>query len=74
MLFSEKFRDRFRELADSLGVEKHADCAKIIGISKMTFINAYGLGLQPPIKIVKRVAKFFKVSVDYLLGQTNEKN
>lgn len=73
MIASEKFRNRFRELADSLGELKSAKCAKMIGIQKLTFINAYGLGIQPSINTVKKIAKFFDVSVDNLLGKTDQK-
>lgn len=73
MIVSEKFRDRFRELADLLGDKKTAECAKMIGIAKLTFVNAYGLGIQPSAPTVKKIARYFNVSVDYLLGKSDEK-
>ena len=70
---SEQFRDRFRELAASLGSDSFAYCAKTMGISRMTYTLAYAFGEMPSKTTLHRIAKYFNVSVDYLLGKTDEK-
>ena len=70
---SEGFKIRFRELAATLETEHFRECAQMIGISVSTFSNAYYLGILPPTATVRKIANFFDVSVDYLLGKTDRK-
>lgn len=68
---SKKFRDRFKYLIDELGVKK-INCPKLIGITKAAFVAAYDFGYYPSTKALRRIADFFGVSVNYLLGLTDE--
>lgn len=64
-----KFRSRFRKLVATLDSDNFRACAKMIGISITTFNNAYAFGIQPSAATLKRIAKYFDVSVNYLLGK-----
>ena len=70
---SEKFKNRFREMIDKLDTDHFKDCAKLIGISLTTLNNAYLFGILPARATAKRIAEFFNVPVDYLLGKTDVK-
>ena len=69
---SKEFRDRFRNLVNELGI-RWIKCPKIIGITKAAFLGAYKFGYYPSTKALQRIADFFGVSVNYLLGYTDEK-
>ena len=73
MPMSEKFKSRFTELVSMLGVHDSKFGAKAIGISRITYTNAYGFGKLPSTTTLRRIAKYFNVSVKYLLGETDEK-
>ena len=73
MEMSEQFRDRFRELVATMGTDSPALGAKTIGIARITYTNAYAFGKIPSTTTLRRIAKYFNVSVNYLLGKTNEK-
>lgn len=67
-----EFKNRFRELVKPLGVSK-TKCAKLIGISYKTFNNAYMFGKVPRTRLIIRIADYFDVSIDYLIGRINTK-
>ena len=71
MTFDEQFKKTFRELTDKLGIKEFRDCAKTIGISRITFNNAYVWGIKPSMTTMRRIAKYFNVSTNYLLGLTD---
>lgn len=68
----EVFKDRFRELVGSTGLSK-TECAKQIGISYTTFNDIYEYGQGKRMRILIRIANYFDVSSDYLLGLTDDK-
>ena len=70
---SEIFRDRFRELVDAKGIALE-QCAKEMGIPFSTFKYMYTHGRKRDLNVLIRIAKYFDVSTDYLLGLTDEKN
>ena len=72
MLFNENFKNRFRELVDTLEMTK-TKCANVIGISYQTFIDIYAIGKVPYVKQLLRIADYFDVSLDYLLGRTDKR-
>ena len=66
------FRDRFRNLVNELGI-RWIKCPKIIGITKAAFVGAYKFGYYPSTTALQRIADFFGVSVNYLIGLSDEK-
>ena len=70
MMFNEKFKQRFRELVDPLGITK-SKCAQLIGISYQIFCDIYTCGRVPYIRQLLRIADYFDISLDYLLGRTD---
>ncbi|MCK8826030.1 helix-turn-helix domain-containing protein [Fuchsiella alkaliacetigena] len=50
------------------------DFAKKIGFSKSTVTMWIRGDREPDNKTLRKIADFFNVSVDYLLGRTNQKN
>lgn len=65
-----KFSTRLRELRLNKGLHQE-QIANLIGVSKSA-ISAYENGTgQPSFEILIRLANLYRVSTDYLLGQTN---
>ncbi len=65
------FSDRLRKLREEKGITQF-DMAKAINISR-TSLSSYELGVRTPdIDVLERIANFFNVSSDYLLGRENE--
>lgn len=61
---------RIKELRQQKGL-KQDDIAKEFGISQQT-ISSYEKGIrEPDITTLKKLADFFDVSLDYLLGKTD---
>lgn len=52
---------------------KQADVAAALGLGRSA-ISVYECGREPPLDVIFKYAEFFDVSVEYLLGLTNEKN
>ena len=74
MAISKEFQIRFKELVNELGLKNKTEIVKRIGITYATFSKAYNYGIFPTVPILIRVADFFDVSVDYLIGNAeNEK-
>lgn len=67
------FCDRLRELRRKNGCTQ-SDLAKILGLSQSTIGNWEAGIRQPNFTTLKRLAKIFNVSVDYLLGRDDEKD
>ena len=72
MMICVKLKERFRELVDTFGMTK-SRCANVIGISYQTFVDIYLHGRVPGIRQLLKIADYFDVSVDYLLGRTDKK-
>lgn len=65
-----KFSTRLRELRLNKGLRPE-QVANLIGVSKST-VSTYENGTgQPTFEILVRLANLYRVSTDYLLGQTN---
>lgn len=63
---------RIKELRQDKGLSQ-GDLAKELGLSQQT-ISSYEKGIrEPDISTLKKLADFFQVSLDYLLGETNIK-
>ncbi len=73
MAISQNFQKRFIDLADDLDDKSKSKRAKIIGISNTTYSNAYNHGIIPKTSSLIRITDCFNVSIDYLLGRTDNK-
>lgn len=58
---------RMMELRTACGITQ-VELAKRLGVAKQTVSNWENDNIQPSIDMLIRVAKFFHVSTDYLLG------
>lgn len=65
------FFERYSELCKSAG-ETPNSVAKIIGASSGS-VTAWKNGTEPRYSTVAKIADYFDVSVDYLLGKENKK-
>lgn len=65
------FFDRYAELCKTKG-ETPNSVAKIIGASSGS-VTAWKNGTEPRYSTVAKIADFFEVSIDYLLGKETEK-
>ena len=72
MQTNEDVKKRIRELVDSTGLSKK-ECAKQIGISYCTFNKLYNHGGITRIHFVWQIAEYFDVSLDYILGLSDDK-
>ncbi len=67
------FKDRLKQLRNEKDIFQK-DLAKIIGVSSGA-IAMYETGKRTPDKdILDKLATYFEVSVDYLLGRTDERS
>ena len=62
-----------RQLRISHGMSQ-VDLAKKLSVTKQTVSNWENDNIQPSIEMLERIADFFCVSTDYLLGRTNATN
>lgn len=71
MALSINFQNRFVELADELDEKSKSKRAKIIGVSNTTYSNAYNYGIIPKTSSLIRIADYFNISIEYLIGNTD---
>lgn len=62
---------RIFELRKERGLSQR-EAAKIFGVSQGTFNNWENSNTQPSIEQLIAIARFFEVSVDYLIGNADE--
>lgn len=68
-----EFKDRFKKLRLESGLTQE-ELAEKIGLSK-TAVSAYERGVSKPrFDAIDSLAEFFNVSINYLLGNTNERS
>lgn len=67
------FGERLTELRTSAGYTKRNEFADKLGIPSTTLRNYETDVREPGHTFLKQISEFFNVSVDYLLGLTNEK-
>ncbi len=70
MPISTKFQKRVNELVDDANLKK-VDLAKLGGIDYRSLSNAIVYGIVPTTSTLIKMANYFKVSMDYLLGRTD---
>lgn len=69
----EKFSTRLRELRLNNGL-RQKQVAKLIGVNKSAISTYENDARQPFFEILVRLANLYRVSTDYLLGQTNSRS
>lgn len=70
MPISTKFQKRVNELVDDANLKK-VDLAKLGSIDYRSLSNAIVYGIVPTTSTLIKMANYFKVSMDYLLGRTD---
>lgn len=65
--------DRLRELREERGM-KQEDLASIINVERQSISNYENDKSCPSLENLVRLADFFEVTTDYLLGRTKERN
>ncbi len=70
MPISTKFQKRINELVDDANL-KRVDLAKLGSIDYRSFSNAIVYGIVPTTSTLIKMANYFKVSMDYILGRTD---
>lgn len=70
MEHSEEFKKRFLELTEDLDCKK-SKIPKLLNIDYNVFIKITEFGIVPKPVILMRIADYFDVSVEYLLGRTD---
>ncbi len=71
MPISPDFKKRFKEIIDDYDYSRN-ELSKLIPISTSTLSNALSYGIIPSVKVLIRVADFFDISLNYLLGNTSD--
>ena len=64
--------DRIRELRKSHSLSQ-VELARELHVSKQTISNWENNNIPPSVDTLVRIAKFFQVSTDYLLGRSEER-
>ena len=72
MKLTPEFRDRLNQLIEERKLTDE-QCLLIFNISAKALHKACTLGVYPTPRVLQRMARFFGVSTDYVLGLTDEK-
>ena len=67
---NELFRIRLKALRKE-NLKTQEDMSQILDIARSTYAQYERGAINPPTQIVEAIAKYFNVSIDYLLGKTN---
>ena len=67
------FSERITQLRKKKGISQNA-IAKEIGVSSRTYQDYEYGAREPQVNIFCRIADFYGVSLDYLVGRTDESN
>ena len=70
MPISLSFQKRFKDILDD-SEYKRTEIVKLIPISQSTLSNALTYGIIPSTKTLLKIADFFDISINYLLGKTD---
>ncbi len=65
--------ERLRDLREDKDLTQQ-EVADMLGCSQTTYSRYETGDLNVPVDILKKLAKFYKVSIDYIVGITNKKN
>lgn len=66
-----EFQNRFIELVEEMNVANRTVAAQQLGITYNTFSKIYNYGIIPQNKVLIQLADHFNVSLDFLLGKTD---
>ncbi len=72
MALSKNFQNRFIELVNDLEGQSKSKNADLIGISNTTYSNAYNYGIIPKTSTLIRIADYFNISIEFLIGNTDD--
>ncbi|HIX09794.1 MAG TPA: helix-turn-helix domain-containing protein [Firmicutes bacterium] len=64
------FHERLKELRTEANLSQ-TELAKILGVNQRTISNWENGDRQPDFNMLEKIANYFHVSADYLLGLTN---
>lgn len=67
------FGERLKQLRNEYKITQK-QLAKTLGVGRPTIAGYETKGIQPSYETLNKIADYFKVSTDYLLGRTDEKN
>ena len=70
MSISLSFQKRFKSLVEDSDY-KRSELAKLIPLSQSTLSNALTYGIIPSTKTLIKIADFFDISINFLLGKTD---
>lgn len=71
MAVSKEFQKKFIELVNDLDLKNRTDIANTIGITYATFGKIYSYGILPSVPILMRIADYFNISIECLIGNTD---
>ena len=69
----DNFNENLKEARLKSGLSQK-DVAENIGVAKSTYSLYESGSREPNVNTIKKIADFFNVSVDYLLGRTDDKD
>jgi hypothetical protein len=71
MAISKDFQQRLHELADELVGKNKTEKANNINIDPTSFSRAYNYGIVPKTPTLIKIADYFNISIEYLMGITD---
>lgn len=71
MEHSEKFKNRFLELVGDLDCKK-SEIPKLLNIDYNVYMKIAEFGILPKPVVLIRIADYFNISIEYLLGRTDD--
>lgn len=71
MAISKNFQIRFKELTDELNLKNKTEIAATLGLTYAVFVKIYNYGILPTVPQLIKIADFFNVSIEYLIGNTD---
>lgn len=74
MAISTEFPKRIIELADELVGKNKSEKADNIGIDRTSFSSAYNYGIVPKTPTLIKIADYFKISMEFLMGLTDNEH
>ena len=67
---NELFKVRLKALRKE-NLRTQEDVSKVLGIGRSTYAQYERGAINPPMSTIEALAKYFNVSIDYLMGKTN---